>query len=223
MKRTPTGIPGFDRITDGGLPENSNNVIYGPHGAGKTIMGMQFLHNGYLQENEPGILIQIEEFDSTLYWYSKTFDWKIKELEEKNRLKVYSINPEDYSKFAPNSVEGEILSKIEKIVKALDAKRLVIDSISPLRSIMDTADYRYSLYKTMKFLKKLDLTTMILTEEGSEYMNESDLERHMADSAINLTGKSTLLITKMLATKLRKEEYPFSIKKGQGMNVRPFV
>ena len=39
--RRPTGIPGLDRILDGGLLEAGVYIIQGPPGAGKTILANQ--------------------------------------------------------------------------------------------------------------------------------------------------------------------------------------
>jgi RecA/RadA recombinase len=37
--RSSTGIPGFDEISDGGLPSDGITVVLGGAGAGKTIFG----------------------------------------------------------------------------------------------------------------------------------------------------------------------------------------
>lgn len=43
IRRLPTGIPGFDDVLGGGLPEYSFNIIAGAPGSGKTTMGHQIV------------------------------------------------------------------------------------------------------------------------------------------------------------------------------------
>lgn len=44
--KAPTGITGFDEITDGGLPSGRTTLLVGGAGSGKTIFAMQFLTHG---------------------------------------------------------------------------------------------------------------------------------------------------------------------------------
>ena len=71
MSRTrhkcPTGIKGFDQITEGGLPKNRTTLICGGAGSGKTLWGIYFLINGAIHYNEPGIFMSFEETEDELY------------------------------------------------------------------------------------------------------------------------------------------------------------
>lgn len=44
--RVKTGIPGFDELVAGGLPKESNILLTGIPGTGKTIFALQYLYNG---------------------------------------------------------------------------------------------------------------------------------------------------------------------------------
>ena len=46
MNRVATGIPGFDELVEGGLPEGRAFLVSGGTGTGKTIFATQFLING---------------------------------------------------------------------------------------------------------------------------------------------------------------------------------
>jgi len=43
IRRLPTGVPGFDEVLGGGLPEFSFNLIAGPPGSGKTTLAHQIM------------------------------------------------------------------------------------------------------------------------------------------------------------------------------------
>ena len=47
-----TGIPGFDNITDGGIPEGRTTLITGTSGSAKTVLAAQFLAEGIRQSDE---------------------------------------------------------------------------------------------------------------------------------------------------------------------------
>ena len=66
-QKCPTGIKGFDQITEGGLPRNRTTLVCGSAGSGKTLWGIDFLINGATHYNEPGIFMSFEESEEELY------------------------------------------------------------------------------------------------------------------------------------------------------------
>jgi circadian clock protein KaiC len=46
LPKSPTGIQGFDEITNGGLPTGRPTLVCGGAGCGKTLFGMEFLVSG---------------------------------------------------------------------------------------------------------------------------------------------------------------------------------
>ena len=67
LQKCPTGIKGFDEITQGGLPRNRTTLISGSAGSGKTILGIDFLIHGVSDYNEPGVFMSFEETENELY------------------------------------------------------------------------------------------------------------------------------------------------------------
>ena len=61
LPKSPTGIPGMDEITGGGLPKGRPTLVCGAAGCGKTLFAMEFIVNGATQYNEPGVLVAFEE------------------------------------------------------------------------------------------------------------------------------------------------------------------
>ena len=52
LHKCPTGIKGFDEITEGGLPKNRTTLFSGSTGTGKTLLGIDFLINGASRYDE---------------------------------------------------------------------------------------------------------------------------------------------------------------------------
>ena len=67
LQKCPTGIKGFDEITEGGLPKNRTTLVSGSAGSGKTLLGLDFLINGAIKFKEPGVFISFEETEEELY------------------------------------------------------------------------------------------------------------------------------------------------------------
>ena len=67
LLKCPTGIKGFDEITEGGLPKNGSTLISGNAGSGKTLFGIDFLIKGVTDYEEPGVLMSFEETKDELF------------------------------------------------------------------------------------------------------------------------------------------------------------
>jgi circadian clock protein KaiC len=61
LPKAPTGIPGLDRVTLGGLLRGRPTLSCGGAGAGKTLFGLEFVVRGATQFSEPGGFISLEE------------------------------------------------------------------------------------------------------------------------------------------------------------------
>ena len=59
-RRLSTGIRELDGLMGGGIPEGDSLLVAAPSGAGKTVLGIQFIAEG-LKRGEPGIVAMFEE------------------------------------------------------------------------------------------------------------------------------------------------------------------
>lgn len=73
--RLPTGIFGFDEITDGGLPRGGLTVVMGGAGAGKTIFGLQVLASHAPALPVAGIVVAFEESAEKIIDHTAGFPW----------------------------------------------------------------------------------------------------------------------------------------------------
>lgn len=122
MKRVPTGIKGFDQLVQGGFPEKSSQLLCGAPGTGKSIFGLQFLYNGAKLYGENGLYVSVEEDLNKLREQAAQFGWNYPEMEAQGRIKFLRI---------PIDVAGvDLVSLVDKEVKKLGIKRVVVDSLS---------------------------------------------------------------------------------------------
>ncbi len=142
MKRVKTGILGLDPIVNGGFPKNSSILIAGPCGTGKTILSIQFLSNAAL-EGEPGVYLSFEETKEKLIEQCWQFGWDITELENKGLIDIYTPRTDDL---------GEIIGELKERIEKINAKRLVIDSLTTL--LEQGLVYRAYIIKEIKDKEK---------------------------------------------------------------------
>lgn len=184
MDRVKTGITGLDEMLGGGFLRETANLIEGAPGTGKTTLGMQFIYNGIIQENEPGLIITFEEFPKQYYHDAAAFGWNFQELENKGLLKVVMTSPE-VSRLDIESVGG----MIEGYVDQMGARRVVIDSMSHFsRLTQDPVELRSLEFNFINALKRERLTCL-LTRESPVLLGEA-----YDDSSIGFVVDSYLIL-----------------------------
>ena len=80
LQHTPSGIPGFDLIANGGFVRNRATLIAGSAGSGKTVFGLQFLVAGATELDENGVMVTFEESADDMSANVDSFDWAITRL-----------------------------------------------------------------------------------------------------------------------------------------------
>jgi len=160
IERVPTGIHGMDELIEGGFEKGSAVLIVGSAGTGKTLFGLQFLYYGIVDHNEPGIFISFEEEKELLYKHSLPFGWNFEELEKNGLFKVLEYKPHNVEKLMK---EGG--GTIKDQIKAMGAKRLVIDSITAYALLFkDEYERRENILDFFDLLSKWGCTSIIISE-----------------------------------------------------------
>lgn len=220
MNRVPSGIPGLDDLIEGGFPESSSVLLSGGAGTGKSIFCMQYLYYGAKTLNEPGVYITLEEGPHNLWWNTQRFKWDLLPLEQKNLLRIYKFEP---AKDNRDDLEEQTARIIEK-AKSINAKRLVIDSITAFSFWMnDPAKLRYAVYLLIEELRKLKCTSILTceTDGGKNSVSRFGVEEFLSDGVIQLhfvPPHRSMIVRKMRGTNHDKRVHPWEITE-QGVSV----
>ena len=223
--RVKTGIAGLDDMLGVGFLPETANLVEGAPGTGKSTLGMQFIVNGILRHDEPGVILTFEEFPQQYYRDAEAFGWPFRELEKADKLRVIMTSPE-VSRTDLERVGG----RIESLVREIGARRILVDSLSHFERITrDPIELRGVVYGFVNALKREGLTSL-LTRESASLIGESDLGDEdvafIMDSFILLryveidsAVRKALLVLKLRGSDHAKDIRQFEIT-GGGVEVR---
>jgi len=215
MSITKSGIDGLDQLLNGGLPVGSTVLVEGLPGTGKTILGMQFIFHGAVEEDESGIFITFEELPDQLYNELLDFGWDLRELEKQNKLRVICLSPEVLIEQIekPNGL-------IEQMINEINCKRIVIDSISLYQfGSDDLMKSRKTIYSLRNVLRKYKITSLLISELNSSDQGNIPFVNYLVDGVIRLSLKNhmndfrkrTLEVLKMRSCRIQEGEHIYRI------------
>src|SRR5947208_7090035 len=168
LAKAPTGIPGLDEITNGGLPKGRPTLVCGGAGSGKTLLAASFLLNGVVQFGEPGVLMTFEETAEELASDLRSLGFDINQLCAEGKLVVDYVRVErsEIEETGEYDLEG-LFVRLEHAVNSLGAKRVVLDTIEVLfGGLSDAGVLRAEIRRLFRWLKDKGVTTIVTAERG---------------------------------------------------------
>ena len=229
LPQSPTGIEGFDEITNGGLPKGRPTLVCGGAGCGKTLFAMEFLVRGAMQYNEPGVFVSFEETEKELTANVASLGFDLNRLVKGKKIWLEHIRVErgEIEQSGEYDLEG-LFIRIHLAIESIGAKRVVLDTMESLFAGLPSAlILRAELRRLLGWLKKKHVTTIITAERGENTLTREGLEEYVSDCVILLDHrvKDQTSIRRLRVVKYRgathgTNEYPFIIDEN-GFSVLP--
>ncbi len=225
VELTKTGVDGLDDILNGGIVTNSTTLVSGNPGAGKSILGLQYIYNGVEMFDEKGIFLSFEENESDVREAAESIgfeNWQ--DHVESGAIKVYDkqvlLRENDFS------------SSLEILLDDLDGgtyERMVLDSLTMFQLFFENErEKRTYLLKFTDILRKNNLTTLMTNEQGTVFPDtDIGLENFLTDGNIYLLQTPTdsgvnryVWVAKMRKQNIDTDIFPMEIAQG-GITVHP--
>ena len=230
IQKCPTGIKGFDEITEGGLPKNRTTLVSGGAGSGKTLLGLDFLINGAIQFKEPGVFMSFEETKEELFTDVASLNLDLQGLVARKKVLIEHVilEKKDIQETDLN-LEG-LFIRLEHAIDSIGAKRVVLDSIESIfAGITDIGILRLEIKRLFRWLKDKQVTAIVTGEPVQETYTRNGLEQYISDCIILLDNRvnEQIAIRRVRIIKYRgsqhgTNEYPFVIDK-DGLSVIPIT
>jgi circadian clock protein KaiC len=231
LEKCPTGIPGLDQVTNGGLPLGRTTLVCGGSGSGKTLFGMEFLVKGVRDYGEPGVFISFEENAEELAKNVTSLGFDVQHLIDKNKLVIDHVRIErsEIEESGEYDLEG-LFIRLGFAIDSVGAKRVVLDTIEALfAALKNDGILRAELRRLFRWLKEKGVTAIITGERGDGTLTRHGLEEYVSDCVIVLDNRVTeqistrrLRIVKYRGSAHGTNEYPFLLDE-QGFTVVPLT
>jgi len=168
IRRLGTGVPGFDEVLGGGLPEFSFNVIAGSPGCGKTTLAHQMMFALATPESGALYLTVLGEPPLKMLRYQQQFDYFDA---DKVGTCVHFVN------LSEETVSGDLETVLARIVAEVERRRPALVFVDSFRSVVLAANNGKSFITLQDFVQQLSMlmtswqaTTFLI----GEYFNEND-------------------------------------------------
>lgn len=232
IDKLPTGIPGFDHVSMGGLPRGRTTLVAGGAGSAKTVFSGHFLAGG-VARGEPGVFVTFEEPADDLRRNLSTLGWDIEAWEREGSWRFVDASPVVWDpEVGTEPYDFETLrARIGHAVDHTAAQRVVLDSVGAVfGELGDSTDVRTALRRLAADLRRLGLTVIVTAETDDPDPSPSrfGVEEFVADNVVVLRNvredekrRRTVEVLKMRGAMHRKGEYPFTVQPGRGIVVLP--
>ena len=223
-----TGILGLDDVLAGGLPRNRLYLVEGTPGTGKTTLALQFLLEGQ-RRGERGMYITLSETADELRASAATHGWSLDSITVVELVPEADLGAEQEqtllhpAEFELGETTGRILEQIEQERPA----RLVLDSLSELRLLAQTAlRYRRQVLALKHRFTNHGCTVLLLDDQTAE---SRDLQLHSLvhgvitleqSSSIYGAERRSLRVVKLRGVRFRGGHHDYAIETG-GLAVYP--
>lgn len=182
----------------GGFLTGDSVLVTGPPGAGKTILGLEFIYRGADLFDDPGLVISFEELPEKFYRNATAFGWDFKELERQGYLRMICTSP---SVFLEQIKTPENL--FDQMIEELGIQRIFIDGLRVLE--LEPANHTYlrkTEYCVLNHFTQAFNTTTLLSYEVPSLLGPPQIISH---SGIDFLADCVLMLMYVTSdTELKK-------------------
>ena len=219
LPKAATHISGLDEITGGGLPLGRTTLVTGTAGCGKTLFGMEFLVQGAIQQDEPGVFVSFEESTDDLDQNVRSLGFDLTDLVARNLLVLEHVYTErsEIEETGDFDLEG-LFIRLGYAIDSIGAKRVVLDTIEVLfAGLPNPMILRAELRRLFRWLADKGVTSIVTAERGDGLLTRHGLEEYVSDCVILLDHR---VVEQMTTRRLRIVKYRGSL---HGTNEYPFL
>jgi circadian clock protein KaiC len=181
--RAETGISKLDDLLGGGIPRGAALLVAGAAGTGKTILLLELVYRGALA-GEKGLFVTYEETRERILATARGFGWDLDREIARGMVEIVSV-PQ------PQIRVEEQLLMIEDKLRAMQAERLAIDSMSLLLHRVDDPQIaRDKVFQLAGIVRDAGAVGFFATDipYGADRISRLGVEETVVDGVLLLTS-----------------------------------
>lgn len=220
LEKAQTGIEGFDKIVEGGLPKGRTSLVCGGPGSGKTLLSTEFLVRGAQQFGEPGVFMAFEETPGELAKNVASLGIDLDTLIEQKKIFIDYVRIErsEIEETGEYDLEG-LFIRLDAAIREIGAKRVVLDTIETIFAGFSNENIlRSEIRRLFRWMKDRGITAIVTGERGEKSLTRYGLEEYVSDCVIllenrveNKISNRILRVVKYRGSAHGADEYPFLI------------
>ena len=222
--KRPTGIPGFDQLSRGGLPAGAATLLLGGPGAGKTVFALQTVANAARDAGTPAIFVAFEEAPEAIKHNVAGFDWAagadalegVRFLDGRGPLQAATTGSFELS---------GLLAQLGELVRRQNAGWVVLDGLDNVLDLLpEETARRREIYRVAEFLADTGVPALVtgkLRRDEAAALSSYDAMQFAVQTVVRLSGRvtngvfgRTLRIVKYRGSDHDNIETPFAIDSG---------
>jgi circadian clock protein KaiC len=222
FKYLRTGNRELDEILEGGIPENSINIIMGEPGSGKTTLAEEFIFANADDERRPILYLTTlsEPLDKVIRYLQQ---FRFFDASKMGRTVQYEAFG---AELAAKGV-GALLPRLKDAIKTMSPKIIVIDSFKAIHDLAKSAEeMRVMLHEVAGLLAAYNTTVLLVGEYRHEDIATfpefavADGIIELARNALGNRDERYLRVFKLRGSSYRQGSHAFDIT-SRGLQVYP--
>ncbi|HIE31551.1 MAG TPA: hypothetical protein EYP67_04100, partial [Methanosarcinales archaeon] len=199
-RRISLGVGSIDRMMGGGVFEGDSTLVAGGPGTGKTLLGLQFIHEG-AAHGKKGLIISFEEFSPEILRNARHFGFDFESMDD--MVRIIHVCRTDM-------IPDEQMLLIKNELK--DIKRVVVDGFSSCISVHSGSTEFKNWLLTLISLFKSEGVTSLITSEIRSLLGPFEI----TDPEISFVVDNIILMKHVeVASEMKKAIYVMKMKGSQ--------